>query len=271
MMAESHEAAFYDRHWEHTRTATDPHIVAKGDRLLALLPEGVRTLADIGCGDGYLTRRLAERHDVIAVDRSAVALDRLRETASIRAIQASADAIPLPDRAVDLVFSSQMLEHLPADVLHGAAREMQRLATAHLLVTVPHRETLRRRYARCSTCKLQFHIDGHLHAFDAAALDQLFPAFERIHTELTGPLEPPTYAPLEWTRQHLCHHWWMWDDLRLVCPRCGETSLRKPRRGPLRRATERGLDHLADLWSRRAGRAPQPYWIVTLYRRKAAT
>ncbi|WP_156040563.1 class I SAM-dependent methyltransferase [Chondromyces apiculatus] len=274
MTAESHQAAFYDRHWEHTSTAADPHIVAKGDLVLRLVPAGVRTIVDIGCGDGYLTHRLAEHHQVTAVDRSQVALQRLRRLRApdlAGVIEASADAIPLPDRAADLVFSSQMLEHLPEDVLRGAAREMQRLADRHLLVTVPHRETLRRRYARCSACGLEFHIDGHLHAFDAAALDRLFPDFERVHTEFAGPLEPPAYTSVEWLRQHLCRHWWMWDSLKIACPRCGETSLRKPRRGPLRRAAERGLDRFTEFWSRREGRVPEPYWIITLYRRKAST
>ena len=99
---------FYDRHWEHADTARDPHVVAKGELVTRMIPEGIRTIVDVGCGDGYLTHKLAERWDVTGVDRSPVALQRLR----CRAVQASADELPFEDRSFDMLFSSQMLEHL---------------------------------------------------------------------------------------------------------------------------------------------------------------
>ena len=271
MTAQSHLETFYDRHWEHTDTAADPNIAAKGDLVLRLLPEGVRTLADVGCGDGYLTHRLSERCEVTAIDLSAVALERAKARASrvARVIQASADAIPLPDGAVDLVFSSEMLEHLPAGVLQGAAVEMSRVAGRWLLLSVPHREGLRRRFAQCPRCRHEFHVYGHLHSFDAPALDRLFPAFERVATEITGPLETPFCDPIERVRQRVLGKWWLWDKLRLTCPACGETAFEKRRLGPLRRAAVRGLDAATAVWRVAAKRSPEPYWLVSLYRRRA--
>lgn len=269
MTAQHGDEAFYDRHWEHTDTAADPHVVAKGDLVLRMIPDGVRTIADVGCGDGYLTGRLAERWEVIAIDRSAVALERARARAA-RTIQASADALPLPDRAVDLLFSSQVLEHLPDGVLQRAAAEMARVAGRYLFVSVPYRETLRRRFARCPRCRHEFNTDGHLQSFHATALDDLFPQFERIVTELAGPAEDPTYAPLEWLRQHLGGQWNVWDGLQLSCPQCGGTAFRKQRIGLVRRLTRRALDAATAAWRRFAGRTSEPYWILSLYRRREA-
>lgn len=263
-MNENDSEPFYDRHWSHADTAADPEIVAKGDLVLRLAPEGVRTVADIGCGDGYLTHRLAERFDVVAIDRSAVALRRVR----VRAIQASADALPLPDRSVDMVFSSELLEHLPNALLAGAAAEFARVADRHLLLSVPHRETLRRRFVRCPRCRLEFHLDGHLQSFGPEALDRLFPGFERITTELAGPPEPPTHAPIEWLRQRACRHWFFWDGAQVTCPRCGETRFKKLKRGALRSAAERALDRVSARWSAWSGRGELPYWLIALYRRR---
>jgi hypothetical protein len=183
-------------------------------------------------------------------------------------VQASADALPFEDRSFDLVFSSEMLEHLPGPVLAGAARELERVASRYLLVAVPHAETLRRRFARCPRCGLEFHIDGHLHAFDAPALDRLFPTFRRVATELEGAAEPPSFASIEQMRQRLARAWWVWDGARIVCPSCGEDRFRKLPRGAVHRAIDRQLGRVTRLAARVTGRAPAPYWILSLYERR---
>lgn len=258
--------SFYDQHWTHTETAADPHVIAKGDRVLRMMPEDVHTVADVGCGDGYLTHRLAERYDVTAFDRSAVALRRLR----VRAVQASADALPLPDRAVDLVFSSEMLEHLPDDLLARASQELARVANRYLFISVPYRETLRRRFARCPRCGLEFHVYGHLQSFDAPALDRLFPGFERIETELAGPIERPISASIERLRQRVFGRWFNWTGLTRTCPQCGETRSEPRSRSLLHAPAEMALGLVTTIWKWGTRRRPEPYWIMAVYRRRDA-
>jgi SAM-dependent methyltransferase len=259
-------ALFYDRHWQRTETAASPEIVAKASRVLELVPRGVATIADVGSGDGYLTSRLAERYDVLAIDRSPVALERVAG----RTLCASADALPLDDRSFDLVFTSEMLEHLPDDVLRGAAREIARVARSYVLVAVPHRENLRRRFARCPDCGLEFHVDGHLRSLDEASLDALFPGFERVSAEPFGPHEPATYPALEAARQRLARRWWIWQGRTITCPGCGSESAAPARRGRLHRLIDRGIDAATaalNAWGKRAG---GPYWLIALYRRRGA-
>ena len=255
---------FYDRHWERTDTSADRHIVDKGNLVLRMAPADVRTVVDVGCGDGYLTHRLASRFEVLAVDRSEVALSRVR----VPTRQASAEALPLADRAFDMAFSSEMLEHLPDAIFHPAARELSRVAARWLMVSVPDRENLRRRFARCPSCRLEFHIDGHHRAFDAAALDALFPDFERVATETIGPPEPATYAAVERVRQRLGRRWWVWKGEALACPGCGGREVKTLPRGARHRAVDRALDAATNLANRIAGRAARPYWLVALYRRR---
>lgn len=77
----------------------------------------VRRIVDLGCGTGRFTQALADRFDaeVVAIDLSAKMLGVAREqvgSARVYFVQASAEAIPLADASVDLVFMSMVYHHL---------------------------------------------------------------------------------------------------------------------------------------------------------------
>jgi ArsR family transcriptional regulator len=75
-------------------------------------------VADLGCGEGYLTieaSRWAKR--VVAVDRSAAVLERARSLARRRRVanvtwkQGELEKLPLRDASVDVALLSQALHH----------------------------------------------------------------------------------------------------------------------------------------------------------------
>lgn len=89
------------------------------------------TVADLGCGDGYLAleaARWAKR--VIAVDRSSVVLDRAkalgarRRTTNITWKRGELEKLPIKDASVDVALLSQALHHAddPAAAVAEAAR-----------------------------------------------------------------------------------------------------------------------------------------------------
>ena len=89
------------------------------------------TVADLGCGEGYLTveaARWAAR--VIAVDRSEVVLERARALARRRRVsnvvwkRGELERLPIKDAAVDVALLSQALHHAasPARAIAEAAR-----------------------------------------------------------------------------------------------------------------------------------------------------
>jgi SAM-dependent methyltransferase len=258
--------AFYDRHWENTTTSTDPNIISKAQLLVSMVPDDVRSIVDIGCGDGFITHKLAERWDVTGVDRSPVAVSKLR----CKAIEAGADALPLKDRSVDLVHSSQMLEHLPDGIYEKALAEMNRVASKWLLLSVPCREQLVRRHALCPSCNLEFHVDGHLRSIDETTFDTAFTDFERIRTEHIGPPVTPTFAALEHLRHHAARRWYMWENADICCPRCGETNFRRLDRNYLHRQAERAVEAFTWLGNFVLRRKPEPYWVIVLMRRRSA-
>jgi ArsR family transcriptional regulator len=86
--------------------------------LALLLPPGI--VADLGCGEGYLTIEAARwARRVIAIDRSpdvltrARALARRRDVRNITWKRGELDDLPLRDASVDLALLSQSLHHAP--------------------------------------------------------------------------------------------------------------------------------------------------------------
>ena len=89
------------------------------------------TVADLGCGEGYLTLEVARwAGRVIAVDRSASVLDRARALAARRRVdnvewrRGEIEEVPLDAGAVDVALLSQALHHArdPRRALREAAR-----------------------------------------------------------------------------------------------------------------------------------------------------
>lgn len=75
---------------------------------------------DVGCGTGYLTRRLAPLvipgGEVIGVDPAAPMIEYARRhaPATCRYLVGEGQALDLPDTSIDVVVSSLALHHIPA-------------------------------------------------------------------------------------------------------------------------------------------------------------
>jgi ArsR family transcriptional regulator len=103
---------------------------AAWSRALGLLLPPLR-VADLGCGEGYLTVQAARwAARVIAVDRAAVVLDRAKGLARRRRVsnviwkRGELEKLPVKDDSVDVALLSQALHHAedPARAVAEAAR-----------------------------------------------------------------------------------------------------------------------------------------------------
>lgn len=103
----------------------DPSHLEKIDRLLDL-NEGERVL-EVGCGQGHLTKRLAERGiDIVGIDVNPNAAEI---AGTDRVICMSADSLQFPDDEFDTIVSVHAIEHIP--MLEKAASEMARVLKPH--------------------------------------------------------------------------------------------------------------------------------------------
>jgi SAM-dependent methyltransferase len=221
---------------------------------LGLVPDDVRTVLDVGCGDGALTNPLAERGLTVAgMDVSTVALDHVRAPSVVGDVA----RMPFADDAFDLVLCTEVLEHLPEDVYPAARRELQRVAGRYLLVATPNEEYLPARYCRCAACGCVFHRGHHCRTFDQETHAALFAGFEGVKTVAIGER---TYRPLV-TRleQGLLG---LYPKRGHRCPLCHSTE-QVPRKARGWRKVGKKLIRLIGKLSRER---VQPRWIATLYR-----
>jgi len=110
-------------HWDHN---------AHYHRLiLDAVPPGAGRALDVGCGEGRLAVRLAERCDqVVAVDQDAgmVAAARGRVPATVTVVQGDALTVPRPSEGFDVITCVASLHHLGRQVgLERAVKELRGL------------------------------------------------------------------------------------------------------------------------------------------------
>lgn len=154
------------------------HLVDKIQKIVELVPNDVETIVDIGCGNGVITNVLGKQYKVTAVDRSENALSYVKT----KKIKASADNIPLDNSSFDMVFSSELLEHLNDNTFIKAINEIKRLSKKYVFITVPNDENPDKLSIKCPNCNYIFNSPNHLRSFNKHDFKALFTEFEILTT-----------------------------------------------------------------------------------------
>ena len=98
------------------------------------------SLLDVGCGEGVLTHKWAQRIDgrVVGIDLDDPQLHeewKGRQCPNLEYMVMKAENLPFGDNEFDVATAIEVLEHVP-DPEHTVS-EMARVASGHLLVSVP--------------------------------------------------------------------------------------------------------------------------------------
>lgn len=192
-------------------------------KIIEIIPEEVQTIIDIGCGNGVITNELGKKYDVTGVDRSVNALKYVKT----KTILSSSDKIDIPDQSFDMVFSSELLEHLDDESFQNTILEMKRINRKFIFITVPNNETLEKDFIKCPNCGWIYNRSYHLRSFSLEKLAGFFPEYKIInHFEygsgkrgynhylsiLKHTLCPPSaWIPPKWTQKA------EWESF---CPKC---------------------------------------------------
>jgi 2-polyprenyl-3-methyl-5-hydroxy-6-metoxy-1,4-benzoquinol methylase len=180
--------------------STNPVVRALMRRFEATLEELLgradpASVLDVGCGEGVLTQRWAERlapRRVVGLDLEDPQLQAewARRTApNLSYLVQRAENLPFADGEFDLASAIEVLEHVP-DPEHTVA-EMARCAGRHLLVSVP-REPLWRglNMARGAYLRELGNTPGHLNHWSRRGFERLLARHGKV---------VDARAPFPWT------------------------------------------------------------------------
>lgn len=169
--------------------------------------EGVRSICDLGCGNGHISGRLAALgYEVTGVDASTSGIQIARRTYPATTFIETLIDGSLGERlgSFDLVISSDVIEHLyrPSDLLE-AARSLLR-PRAHALIGTPYHGYIKN-LVLAATGKMDSHFSalhdgGHIKFFSVKTLSQLMTShdFEDLSFTFYGR------APWLW-KNMICH------------------------------------------------------------------
>jgi SAM-dependent methyltransferase len=242
----------------HKKTATVWEL-GRIREIIGMIPTQVKTVLDVGCGDGRILKELSQKYAAVGADYAA---HSARE-AGAWAIRASSAALPFPDRSFDLVLCSEVLEHLPEDMLHATLREIERVAKAYVLISVPYREKIRLLFLFCPACGEEFHIWGHLRSYAKSDLKKLFTNFTIQQWKGYGRRAGYHSSLVTYVNQRLGGRWEDADPTTM-CPGCGNTYFPRTPRNPITI-----ICGVLNWLTSRTIRLPNNFWAISLYGRRA--
>lgn len=105
------------------------------------------SVLDIGCGDGFVLKKLLEKHrniKVLGIDISPVAIEKAKQNGIDCQLLDITDRLPFEDNSFDSVLLLDVLEHMfePEPVL----REAVRVASKYVYISVPNFVSLPARF-----------------------------------------------------------------------------------------------------------------------------
>lgn len=152
-------------------------------------------ICDLGCGDGYVIRRLAGHERRIAVDLAFAYLERL--PGDIAALWSTVEDVPLRSGSIDTVLCTDVIEHvLDARLLAG---EIDRLLgpDGQALLAFPFEQDLSVYDLPEYKAKYGKYKYVHIRSITVALIAELFPRFEvrfeHLITEGTAAMEFTPY------------------------------------------------------------------------------
>jgi hypothetical protein len=228
--------------------------------LLRLVPRGHSTVLDVGARDGHFSALLSGYFDAVtALDLSQPPFDLPR----VRTVAGDITALDFPDRSFDVVFCTEVLEHIPQ--LSVACAELCRVSAHAIVIGVPFRQDTRIGQTTCSACGAINPPYGHVNSFTRQRLVSLFPGFEVTAESYVGRARLRTNALSAWLMNLGMNPWGTYSQHER-CVRCAAT-LTPPGRQPLWRK----LCSLAAVVLQKAQTAvtrPAPIWIHLVFRRR---
>ncbi|MBD1896889.1 class I SAM-dependent methyltransferase [Coleofasciculus sp. FACHB-129] len=172
-----------DKIWDYFQVQSSDIFLQSAPRLnylfrqvLAIYSHTKPRVLNIGVGNGWLEQKCMEQAwETYALDPSETTI-ALLEQRGIEGKVGYIEQIPYPDNFFDVVFCSEVIEHLSSEQIQQGLYEIERiLKNSGLLVgTVPFKENLFNSQVICPDCGHIFHKWGHQQSFNTHSLAAIF-------------------------------------------------------------------------------------------------
>lgn len=138
-----------------------------------LLPKDIKSIADIGCGNGIFANYVKQKNKkikIIGMDNSENALKYV-ETNKIKG---DINKIPLNTNEYDIAVALEVIEHLSLGEFEKSLKELARISKKYILISVPNNEKLKNNFIECPNCYSQFSASFHKKSFNKKIMENLF-------------------------------------------------------------------------------------------------
>ncbi len=111
----------------------------------------VKSVLDIACGQGYLSRKIVEKHNIDVTGIDFIITKEIKNSKNPLFIEGTIEKIPFPDKYFDTVISTHTLEHV-INIQQGI-KELRRVCKKQLIIVLPKQR------------EYKFTFDLHVHFF----------------------------------------------------------------------------------------------------------
>lgn len=188
------------------------------EEIKAKIPSDVRSILDVGCGNGFFVNSLIEEKykKLVGLDSSKEALKHVKT----EKILGSITNLPFEDKSFDLLTCLEVLEHLPQEDFRKGVSELQRVSKKYIIITVPNEDDLEHSLVMCPKCYCWFNPYFHMRSFNKQRLTNLFNDFKLSQLNEIGPVSKRySYPSLLFT---FYRNWKKpLPPTTAVCPQCG--------------------------------------------------
>ena len=150
-------------------------LVHQAQRVLNRSFIGVPKVLNIGVGNGWIEKQCVKLGwNTYSLDPSEAVIKKL-EHDGLTGKVGYIEAIPFDDSSFDVVFCSEVLEHLSDEKLYLGLEEIKRVLvkSGYLIGTVPFKENLLDNKVICPNCGYIFHRWGHSQFFDKTKMSSI--------------------------------------------------------------------------------------------------
>jgi ubiquinone/menaquinone biosynthesis C-methylase UbiE len=138
-------------------------------------------ILEIGCADGRLLNLIDSKYKV-GVD---ISINALKHVKSIK-YAANVKKLPFADNSFDLVICSEVLEHLNDVIFQDSLKEISRISSKYIMISVPYKEQLFRGIIKCYSCNKYYHLFLHKRSFSDRDFHKILPNYKLVKTYKIG-------------------------------------------------------------------------------------